>query len=286
MGQGMGIPRMGVIGSAWSTVAARAVAGVLCLAWGLGKGHLRGKLLWLIPQGKTVIELMRIGMWNNGQVAARGIAGGIMIRTIQEAGGGNPNVVGGVFVGLKVELMLILMAFGWGAAAQTLVATSLGAGKRERAGHQERLTIVFSLLLGIGLTIPLFVFVKEIAALFNPQPELVQWAKIYIQIMAVGFITMPVNIVISQAMIARDKLKTPVITDSIVLLGIMSPAMIIAALAGAGVKVIIIINVVVNVGLTIVYIVIRLRGRDHRNATNHAQQQERGDPDGNPQQDV
>ena len=72
----------------------------------------------------------------------------------------------------------------------------------------------------------------------------------------------------------------------LVLLGIMSPAMIIAALAGAGVKVIIIINVVVNVGLTVVYVVIRLRGRDHRNATDHGQQQKRTDADGNPQQRV
>lgn len=286
IGQGLGIPRMGVIGSAWSTVAARAVAGVLCLGYGLVKGHLRGKPLWLIPQGKSVIELMRIGMWNNGQVAARGIAGGIMIRTIQEAGGGNPNVVGGVFVGLKVELMLILMAFGWGAAAQTLVATSLGGGKRERAGHEERLTVVFSVLLGLALTIPLFVFVEEVAALFNPEPELVQWAKIYMQIMAVGFVTMPVNIVISQVMISRDNLKTPVITDSIVLLGIMSPAMIIAALAGAGVKVIIIINVVVNVGLSVVYVLIRLRRREHHNTTGHHQEENRGDTQRNPEQSV
>jgi Na+-driven multidrug efflux pump len=201
---------------------------------------------------------------------------------MQEAGDGNPNVVGGVFVGLKIELLLILMAFGWGAAAQTLVATSLGAGKRERAGHEERLTVVFSVLLGIALTIPLFVFVQEIAALFNPEPELVQWAKIYIQIMAVGFITMPVNIVISQAMISRENLKTPVITDSIVLLGIMSPAMIIAALAGAGVKVIIIINVVVNVGLTVVYVTIRLRQRKHHHAAGNHQEQNGRDSQGDP----
>ncbi|MCA8912848.1 MAG: MATE family efflux transporter [Planctomycetes bacterium] len=257
--QGLHLPRLGVLGSAWSTVGARAIAGVMVLGFGLWRGHLRGKLAWLWPRGKTVIELMRIGLWNNGQVAARGIAGGIMIRSLQEAGGGNPNVVGGIFVGLKIELLLILLSFGWGAAAQTLVATSLGAGKPDRANHEERLAVVFATLLGIALTVPLFVFAGDIAAVFNPQPELVGWAETYVRIMAIAFVFVPVNIVISQAMVSRNRLKTPVLIDSIVLLGIMSPVMIISAIAGASVRSLVIVNAVVNIALTLIYLAVRIR---------------------------
>ncbi|MCB9893268.1 MAG: MATE family efflux transporter [Planctomycetes bacterium] len=256
--QGLNLPRMGVIGSAWSTVAARGIAGFALLGYGLWRGHLRGKLSWLWPKGKTVIELLRIGVWNNGQIAARGIAGGVMIRSMQEAGGGDHNVLGGIFVGLKIELMLILLSFGWGAAAQTLVATSLGAGKPERADHEERLAVVFATLMGLALTIPVYVFADDIAALFNPEPALVHWAHTYVKLMAVAFVFVPVNIVISQAMVSRDHLKTPVVIDSIVLLGVMSPVLIIATLSGASVQALIYVNVGVNIGLTAIYMLVRL----------------------------
>ena len=255
----LGLPRLGVIGSAWSTVLARAAAGVLLLGFGLWRGHMRGALKWLWPQGKTALEMLRVGLWNNGQIAARGLAGGIMIRAMQEAGGGNPHVVGGIFVGLKIELLLILLSFGWGAAGQTLVATSIGAGHKDRAKQEERLALAFATLTGIALVVPMVLFAGPIARVFNPEPELVHWAETYVQIMAIALVFVPVNIVISQVMVARNQLRIPVITDSIVLLGVMSPAMIIATLAGASVQTLVIINVATNIGLTLVYLVIRRR---------------------------
>lgn len=259
IGHGLNIPRLGVIGSAWSTVGARAVAGVMVLGYGLWRGHVRGAWAWLWPKGRTVLELIRIGVWNNGQVAARGLAGGVLIRTLQEAGRGDPRVVGGVFVGLKIELLLILLSFGWGAAAQTLVATSLGIGQRDKAEHEERLCIIYAVALSLLITVPLFVFARPIAAVFNPDPELLSWAETYVKIMAIAFVVMPVNVVISQTFVSRDKLRIPVITDSIMLLGLMGTALVIAVLAGAGPTTLIVINAVTHVALTLVYIVIRWR---------------------------
>jgi Na+-driven multidrug efflux pump len=255
--ESLNIPRMGVIGSAWATVLARGVAGLIVLGWGIYRGVLRGPLRWLWPQGRTVLELIRIGIWNNGQVAARGIAGGVLIRTLQAAGGGDPHVVGGVFVGLKLELMLILLAFGWGAASQTMVATSLGSGKPDRAAHEERLAMVLATVIGAGLVVPLVVFAQPVASIFNPQPELVYWAAAYVQWMAIALVFGPVNVVISQSMIARNRLRIPVVTDSIVLLGLMAPALIIATLLGAGVKTLIAINAIAHISLTVIYVLIR-----------------------------
>src|SRR5690606_11532095 len=105
--------------------------------------------------------------------------------------------------------------------------------------------------------VPLFVFAEEVAAIFNPEPGLVYWAETYVKLMAVAFVLTPVNIVISQAMAARNRLSIPVITDSIVLLGLMTPALIIATLAGAGVKALVLINSGSVILLTIVYVAIR-----------------------------
>lgn len=255
----LGIPRMGVVGSAWATVGARALATLGVLAIGLKRGVLRGSIAWLIPKGVNVIALIKIGLWNNGQIAARGIGGGILIRTLQEAGGQRPEVLGGVFVGLKMELLLVLLAFGWGAAAQTLVATSLGSGKPERARMEERLTMLYATLMGAALTVPAFVFADDFARLFNDDPQLIEWSATYLKLMAPAFVFVPLNIVISQAMVARNQLRLPVIVDSVLLLGVLSPTLIVLALAGASVQTLIVVNMVANIVLTAVYLYVRQR---------------------------
>ncbi|MBK9975094.1 MAG: MATE family efflux transporter [Planctomycetes bacterium] len=255
----LNVPRLGVIGSAWSTFWARAIAGALLLAISVARGPLRGAWHWLVPQGKAVLELTRIGLWNNGQIAARGIAGGILIRTLQEAGGGNPAILGGIFVGLKIELVLILLAFGWGAAAQTLVATSLGAGRTDRARHEERLAILFATAIGTLLVVPLCLFAEQVSSLFNDDPALIEWSSNYLRLMAPALIVTPISIVISQAMVARNHLRTPVVVDSLVLLLGMAPALILVVMAGGGSTALIVINIVANLVLAAVYVGLRIR---------------------------
>ena len=122
---------------------------------------------------------------------------------------------------------------------------------------------MFATLTGILLTLPVFVFAPEIASWFNPQPQLVYWAENYMELMAVAFVFTPVNVVISQSLVARNHLRIPVILDSVVLLGVMSPILIIATLAGAGVKALILVNMFTVVGLTIIYVVVRQRVVKH-----------------------
>jgi len=251
-------PRLGVIGSAWSTFWARAIASLLLIGIAVARGPLHGSLTWLIPRGKHVVELLRIGMWNNGQIAARGLAGGVLIRTLQEAGGGDPAIIGGIFVGLKIELVLTLLAFGWGAAAQTLVATSLGANKPDRARHEERLAMVFATLIGLGLVIPVVVFAPQISGWFNDDPALIEWSATYLRMMAPALAVGPISIVISQAMVARNRLRIPVILDSCVMLFGMAPALVIAVIAGGGTKTLIAINIAACLLLAGLYVGIRL----------------------------
>lgn len=168
------MPRLGVVGSAWGAVIARAVSILLARhpAPAIGQGCC-GSIAWLWPRGRALVDLIAIGFWKNGQVAVRGIAGGILIRVIKGASSGMEGVVSGVFVGMKIELLLTLLAFGWGTASQTLVATSRGAGKPERAAVEERLSIMMASACGLAGAVLLFFYAREIAALFNPTPALI-----------------------------------------------------------------------------------------------------------------
>lgn len=253
------IPRMGVLGSAWSSVLARVLSVVGLVILGLWFGYLRGAVRWLLPWGAKVREICRLGLWNNGQVAARGLAGGIMIRVMQEAGRGAPEVIGGVVIGLKVELFILLLSFGWGAASQTLVATSRGAGQIARSKLQERWAVGYAAGLGVILTLPVMIWAENIAAWFNDSRELQEFAAMYLRLMAPAFVLGPVNVVISQTMVSRDQERVPVILDSVMLLGLMGAAMGIAWAMGAPPAVVVGINMGANVLLTFVYLVVKWR---------------------------
>lgn len=83
------------------------------------------------------------------------------------------------------------------------------------------------------------------------QPALTRLARFFLTVA-------PLGVVISQAMIARNRLRIPVIVDSIVLILGMAPALIIVTLAGGASRALIIVNVIANVALAAAYVVIRL----------------------------
>lgn len=257
--QALGVPRLGVVGSAWGAVLARLVSVSLALALAIGQGYLRGALSWLLPRGQALWDLFAIGFWKNGQVAVRGLAGGVLIRVLQFAGKGDEAVVSGVFVGMKIELLLTLVAFGWGTAAQTLVATSLGAGKPDRALEEEKAAAVLASLCGLTGAGLLLVFGAEVAALFNPTPDLIYWSDLFVHITALSFALTPLNVVISQTMFARRQLRLPVILDGGVLLLVMVPALALAAWAGAGITALLWINSGCNAALTLLYVAVRVK---------------------------
>ncbi|MBP9891661.1 MAG: hypothetical protein KBG84_07115 [Planctomycetes bacterium] len=249
------LPRLGVVGSAWGAVAARVVSVALAII--LARGYLRGPISWLWPRGRALWDLCSIGFWKNGQVAVRGIAGGVLIRVLQGAGGGDESVVSGVFVGMKIELLLTLIAFGWGTASQTLVATSIGASKPTRGRAEERACMALSLACSVAATAVLLIFARDLAAWFNPEPELVHWSERFLVITAASFVLTPLNVVISQTMFSRMHLRLPVLIDGGVLLLVMVPTLIVCALFGVPVEVLLWINTACNVALTGVYVIVR-----------------------------
>jgi hypothetical protein len=60
-------------------------------------------------------------------------------------------------------------------------------------------------------------------------------------------------------MVARDRLRVPVITDSVLLLCLMAPMLVAAAVLGASVEVLIVIHAAAHVALTGTYLLLRYR---------------------------
>jgi putative MATE family efflux protein len=225
----LGIQRMGVMGSAWSTVTARGATGILVFAALAVRREMRLNPKRYAPMGGFVGRIMRIGIWNNGQLAVSGIAIGGMIRIFQWASGGNEKVVAGLFIAIKVDLLLTLLAIGWGTASQTKVATALAAGNHTKARKDEGNQLLLAMLFNAPFVLLIFLFPEEIAGWFTSDADTQFWAAKFLVAMAAACVLIPVSIVVSQTLVARGRLKLPVVLDGICLLLVMLPLMLLTA---------------------------------------------------------
>ncbi len=124
-------PGLGVAGAATSTLLANALAGSV-LAWQLlrGRGPLRLRPEAWRPQPEALRSLLRVGLpamlspvLSNASI----IAATAWIATL------GTSALAGYGLAARLEYIIVPIAFGFGTALTTLVATNLGAGQRERA---------------------------------------------------------------------------------------------------------------------------------------------------------
>lgn len=229
LAEALNIPRMGVMGSAWSTVIARGVTALGIFAVLAIRGELRFNSRQYAPRGDFVRRIMKIGIWNNGQLAIWGIAIGGMIRIVQWVSGGNEKVIAGLFIAIKVDLLLTLLAVGWGTAAQTKVAAALATGKIKQAGNDEGNQLLLALLFNTPFVVLIFLFPDVIAGWFTSDLETKYWATRFLVGVGAALTLMPIAVVVSQSLVARGKLRLPVFLDGAFMLLVMLPMMMIYA---------------------------------------------------------
>ncbi|MDC1142176.1 MATE family efflux transporter [Planctomycetota bacterium] len=223
----LGIERMGVMGSAWSTVIARGATGLIIFAALVIRRELGLHPKRYAPVGGFIGRIMRIGIWNNGQLAVHGIAIGGAIRIFQWASGGNEKVVAGLFIAIKVDLLLTLLAIGWGTASQNKVAAALATGDFKRAAIDESNQLLLALMFNTPLFLGVLLFPEVIAGWFTTDVEAVFWAARFLAFVGAGMALMPIAIVVSQTLVARGRLRLPVILDGLGMLVLMLPLMLV-----------------------------------------------------------
>lgn len=124
-------PGLGVAGAATSTLISNALAGSL-LAWQLlrGQGPVRLRPAAWRPQPDALRALLRVGLPAMLSPVLSNASITITTRFIAALG---TTALAGYGLAERLEYIIVPIAFGFGTALTTLVATNLGAGQRERA---------------------------------------------------------------------------------------------------------------------------------------------------------
>ena len=217
----LGNPKMGVAGAAVSSLIARGVGSIL-----MARVILRGKHAVRFTRELLVIDLpvMR-------QLLAVGLPGAVqmMIRSssvlvlTRIAATFEPVVLAALGVGNRIFSVFLLPGFGFGAASSTIVGQNLGARNPARAERGALLTAGYYLVLILPLAVPIFIFARPVAALFNGEEQFVTLASQFIRFICIGALFLSPGMVFSQALQGAGATMTPMLVTAVTLYCIQIP---------------------------------------------------------------
>ena len=202
------VPRLGVVGAAFATVATRAavcVLGVIVLAR-------RGMLLVRVPSVRTWLAVSRIGL----PIALTGVTFSLIYvavtRTTTEFG---TPALAAIGIGHRVESWIYMVSVGFGAAAAAIVAQNMGAGKIERARRTGWITVGYASIPGVVLAAVSLLFAEQLASLFTSDPAVVAEGGRYLRIAALSNLAIASEIVLEAAMGGAGYTLPPMLTSTV-----------------------------------------------------------------------
>jgi Na+-driven multidrug efflux pump len=153
---------LGLLGSAWGTVAAQAAVAAL-YARAAGKAVVRPRR----PGRSEVTALLRDGHRLSVRTVALGV---VPLSATAVAARLGPVALGGQQIAMRVWLLLALLLDALAVPAQVYVSAALGAGDTAGAHRVGRRTLRLGLIAGVGLGLLTAALAPWIPALFTPDP--------------------------------------------------------------------------------------------------------------------
>jgi putative MATE family efflux protein len=228
--ESLGIPPMGVLGAAWSTIFSRCLAliiGAIILARrsGLVTFHFGDLKL----TRRAFNQLWRIAWPNSAQFVLRiGVVlffTAVITRHFTTTTDASSATAFGICT--RLETMVLFMSMGWGAAASTYVGQNLGAGYERRAMQAGWIASAFNFVFMVGILLAFLFFSADIIGIFNDAPQVIAVGQSYLQIVGVSYLFFGVAIVISQALAGAGATMAGFTIDAFVLLGLVIPVSLI-----------------------------------------------------------
>ncbi|MBS4538740.1 MATE family efflux transporter [Clostridium sp. D2Q-11] len=171
------LPQLGVTGAALGTGLGRLV-GFLVAIYVLSskrtviKIHfdkVKWKLDWDI-----IKEILNIGVPASVEQLVR--QGSQIIYTILVSGLGTITIASNALA-MNINSLPMMIGFGFGLAATTLVGQSLGAGKEDLATEYGKQTTYITMIIMTIISIPMFIWVEPIIKLYTTNPEVISLSK-------------------------------------------------------------------------------------------------------------
>jgi putative MATE family efflux protein len=190
-------PELGLMGAAVANVAAQSSGTVMnfrALFTGTSKLHLT--LAGYRPDARVLWQLVRTGLPASVTSAERSFAQLLLVGIVSPYGAAT---LAAYSLTRRVENLVMMGARGFGQGAGVLVGQNLGAGKPERAKKTVSTAILFVFVINLVTTAFLFFFPELFIRIFNSDPELLELARHWMRIAALGYLFLGIGQVFQQS---------------------------------------------------------------------------------------
>jgi len=218
----LGMPRLGVVGSAWATVIARTLAAVM-LAWVFFvKGHEQFHLRLQVPRprARVMLQVLKIAVFGSGRMLIITFSGLVLVRIVAPFG---VAALAAYTIAMRLWMMATMPARGFGNGAATVVGQSLGAGRPWRAERAGWVGAGIYALIAVPLSVMLFVLAESIVAVFNADPEVVAAGGNLLRLLAVTFVFTAFAMVLGRSMSGAGDTFWPMVLTGLSMLILRIP---------------------------------------------------------------
>ena len=217
----LGMPALGVPGSAWATLVGRSVALVLMVRvfFGGSHEHFHLRLRGLKPRLGAMRQVIGIGIFASGRMLLRNIGGLLLMRLVAMFG---TVPVAAYGIGMRLQMLVFGPSMGFGTAAAALVGQNVGAGKPHRAEKSAWLAAGMACAIAACISVIFWFEGSRLVALFNNDPHVVAVGANLLRWFSVSFVFLAMTFVLSQAMTGAGDTLLPmlIVGLSLVLLGV------------------------------------------------------------------
>jgi putative MATE family efflux protein len=235
------LPRCGMLGTAWATLAARAfmlvALGVLLLrrrelrapAKAPAASSPRSAPAWRLD-GPEIRRILALAWPSSAQFVLRVLAAILVSSLAARAYTTETDQAATTAMSmvLRVDSLATFVAMGWGTAAQTFVAQNLGAKATARAVRSGWLAAGYGIATALLVWLLLVWKVDPILRLFGKDESALAIAALYIRIVAPTYLLLAIGIVLGSAMTGAGATRTTLVIDACTLLLVQIPACFVA----------------------------------------------------------
>lgn len=197
----------GLAGAAWATTIGRSI-GVLYQLYHLFNG--KHKLVILREnirlKWKTMKNIASISISGMGQFLIDSVAWIVLMRITAEFG---DDAVAGTTIAMRILMFSLMPAWGFSAAAATLVGQYMGAEKLKRATLSVLLTVRYNVLFLGCITALYLIFGDQIVSAFTDNSIVAGIASSGLRVIVLGYVFFAVGMVMIQAFNGAGDTKTP-----------------------------------------------------------------------------
>lgn len=201
------VPEFGVMGAAIATNIGRGTAvlfqlAILFFGWGRIKIGFKDIVLRL----QVMTSLVKVSLGGIAQFLIGTSSWVFLMRMMSEFGS---EVLAGYTIAIRIMLFTLMPSWGISNAAATLVGQNLGAKQPERAETSVWKTGKYNAYFMFLVSLVYMFFAKQIVALFNDTPSVVENGGLCLQIIAAGYVFYAYGMVLTQAFNGAGDTKTP-----------------------------------------------------------------------------